>query len=160
MGPFYLRGATVAERLEFYSMPEPNSGCRLWLAGGDGVGYGTVWTPDGVKGAHVAAWEEANGIKAPKGMCVCHKCDVRPCIEAAHLFLGTKADNNADMARKGRAKGGGAKGESNRHSKLTEAAVRCIRADQRNPKIIAPEYDVHWSVIYQVKQRRRWSHVQ
>lgn len=43
----------------------------------------------------------------PKGMCICHKCDNRRCINKDHLFLGTAADNVADMMAKGRLSGQG-----------------------------------------------------
>jgi hypothetical protein len=36
----------------------------------------------------------------PAGLCVLHRCDVRPCINPDHLFLGTQKDNMADMAAK------------------------------------------------------------
>ena len=153
----YLR--TIEERLQEYSILEPSTGCRLWTAGKDGVGYGEIWDGSRNRGAHVVAWEQANGRPVRKGYCVCHRCDVHLCIEPTHLFEGTKADNNADMDRKGRSRRPSVPGMRNGRAKLSDDNVRAIRADMRNPKVIAPEYGVHWSVIYQVKQRRRWGHV-
>ena len=59
---------------------------------------------------HHLAWEVANG-PIPDGLWVLHHCDNPPCCETepsdeypdGHLFLGTHADNMADMAAKGRA---------------------------------------------------------
>jgi hypothetical protein len=38
----------------------------------------------------------------PDGICVLHRCDVKPCFNPDHLFLGTKGENNADTTAKGR----------------------------------------------------------
>jgi hypothetical protein len=56
---------------------------------------GSVWK------AHRVAWTLANG-PIPAGMHVLHTCDNPPCCNPGHLWLGTQADNMADMARKGR----------------------------------------------------------
>jgi len=92
---------SVSERLAAYSVPEPNSGCLLWLGGTLPFGHGMIRSRGRHIGAHRAAWEEANG-EIPNGMWVLHSCDVPSCINPRHLFLGTQADNNRDMFRKNR----------------------------------------------------------
>ena len=64
----------------------------------------------------------ANG-PIPDGMLVCHRCDVRHCVNPAHLFLGTAADNNADMVAKGR---------------------HVVPRSDYNPRVIARSMGVSW----------------
>jgi hypothetical protein len=85
-------------------LPEPNSGCWLWTGRYGNQGYGTYG--GGRRGervqAHRLVWEVTNG-PIPTGLFVLHRCDVRGCVNPAHLFLGTAKDNTRDMMAKGRA---------------------------------------------------------
>lgn len=92
------------ERFNKYWIPEPNSGCWLWLGACDGHGYGVLNLDGFVAKAHRFSYRTFRG-PIPKGLLICHKCDVRPCCNPNHLFLGTHADNHADMKAKDRPRG-------------------------------------------------------
>ena len=90
------------EKLAFWTMPEPNSGCLLWL--GEVTEYGYVrakWRNKGVERMNRAVWEHTHG-PIPAGLHVLHKCDVRSCLNVAHFFLGTNTENVVDKMAKGR----------------------------------------------------------
>jgi hypothetical protein len=168
-----VSGASLRERLAFYSIPEPNSGCQLWLGSVDRKGYGQLRFGGRLQAAHRLAWEIANG-PIPAGQGVLHRCDNPACVNLAHLRTGTPKENTADMMQKGRHDIGGlalgrdpppggwptrARGERMHFAKLTEADVRAIRSDARGCHKLAKQYGVGPSTIKSVRARRTWRHV-
>jgi hypothetical protein len=105
------------------------------------------------------AWELVFG-EIPEGLAVCHHCDNPHCVNPGHLFLGTWADNNRDRHQKGRS--GSAKGELHGKARLTEAAVKEIRAlhsQGLSYRVLARQYAMSRSGIAHIVQGRNWSHV-
>ena len=95
----------IYERFNQKFIPEPNTGCWLWIARLNNRGYGVIGRGrrgDGTTAAHRVSWELFCGL-IPNGMHVLHKCDNPPCVNPQHLFLGTHGDNMRDAVRKGRA---------------------------------------------------------
>lgn len=100
-----MHDPAMAQRIEAYSIPEPNSGCWIWLgavtqAGTKHERAKIFFTSNGSPAARAAYFAYRGTI--PAGHCVLHKCDTPLCVNPDHLWTGTHLDNVRDMDRKGR----------------------------------------------------------
>src|SRR5690242_9837351 len=117
--------STVAERFWAKAMPEPMSGCWLWLGAESSDGYGTFYLDGRTERAHRVALR-LTGREVPVDRVVCHRCDNRICVNPEHLFVGTQLENVQDCKRKGRTHK--PRGEANGRAKLSDAHVVALRA--------------------------------
>lgn len=112
---------------------------------------------------HRLVYCQANGLELEdiKGKVIRHTCDVRNCINPAHLVIGTEADNMRDKVERGRQ----TKGMEFKHAKLTDDAVREIRhtyvkgSPEFGGKALARKFGVSKPVIIGVIQNKLWRHV-
>lgn len=78
------------------------SGCWLWEGPVHPKGYAqTNYRGETVR-IHRKLYELAHNVDLTPEQFVCHKCDVRNCINPAHIWLGDAARNNQDAGKKGR----------------------------------------------------------
>lgn len=159
---------TIEEQKQFLKEKEPRfyekinftDTCWLWTAGQSGRGYGgysinTIKFP-----AHVICWSFFNG-RVPKGLNVCHSCDVKLCVNPNHLWVGTQKENIADCVSKGRFTVVRAHGVDHGRTKFTEEHVKTILV--LGPLIpvknIAKLFKVSKNAIYPILYRRNWKHI-
>jgi hypothetical protein len=144
----------------FWAKVKKTANCWLWIGTMSSYGYGMIWTGRIKTHANRVSWEMHNG-PIPAGLCVCHRCDNPACVRPDHLFLGTKAENNADRANKGRNRN--QFGEHNTMAKLTAEQVKAIRsrfaAGGIAKRRLAKEFGVHPQTIGDILSGLHWPHL-
>lgn len=147
-------GRRLAARLELRA-----SGCWIWTGSTNEKGYGQISVSQSKpKFVHRVAWTIARGL-IPPGICVLHHCDVPACCNPDHLFLGTRADNNADMRAKGRARYVLPPPAHNGSAKLRPDEIAQIRASHERGPILAARFHVSRSTISLVRRRDIWKDI-
>lgn len=140
------------------------SGCWLWTAAKSGTGYGKFRVGKRSFDAHVISWRIANGGEpVPVGKLVMHSCDVRGCVNPAHLSIGSTSENMRYAYRDGRLDHVIRRGCNCKHSKLTPDLVREIwklfQPRRFGARRIASALGVSEVSVAQVLKGQSWTHV-
>lgn len=167
----------LLERFEKKFIPEPISGCWLWIGGISNTGYGMIGiNGKRTKAAHRISWEIYRG-HIPPDLWVLHKCDVRCCVNPDHLYLGTAKNNVHDLMKRGNPRfeirknitpeielkriGNLPRGAMHHRSgaRLSEDQVRAIFLTSGPQRAIAARFGVCQQTVSLIKSKKRWAHL-
>jgi len=173
------RPKSLEQLLSYAEVRGPDE-CWEWQRNRSPSGYGRVAVNKKDKQAHRAVYECVFG-PIPEGKFVCHSCDNPPCVNPAHLWVGTPLENTRDMVEKGRGNWkrtpehqkklnaasrkwaaqniGHQNGERGPNAKLKDEDVRAIRGSTDSQHKLAKKYGVGQWTIWAIKNRVTWKHL-
>ena len=134
---------------------EDKNGCWRWIGYKDKGGYGHIGF--GGEMIHRFSYRRFKG-EIPEGLCVCHTCDVRDCVNPNHLWLGTTQENTADKISKGRQ----IRGEKIGSSKLKDEdilKIRKMRIEGKKQKEICEAFGISRATVMLICQNKLWKHI-
>jgi len=143
---------SLSERLLSKVKIDNETDCWNWTGSKRG-GYGQIMIDKTPRGAHCVSYEIHRGT-IPAGIFVCHQCDNRACVNPAHLFLGSAADNAADRDAKGRQII--FNGADHGSAKLSEADVIAIRSSSESQRKLGQRYGISGSQVCRIRTGKQW----
>jgi hypothetical protein len=142
----------------FWCKVKKTESCWLWIGAQTRGGYGCfgIWNghKTDLRRAHRFSYELTYG-EIPTGLVVRHTCDIRACVNPAHLCLGTQEQNIRDMHSRGRAP----TGSKHHNAKIDEDIANTIRtlyAGGQPQASIARQLSVSPYVVHSVVRGLRW----
>lgn len=163
--------AKVMAFIERHSMPEPNTGCWLWMGPVQESGYGYIVDPR--RPIHRASMPRTQVHRI-----VCeivhrpmsaeeqtrHLCHNKSCVNPDHLAPGTRTENSMDSVRAGHWTF--TRGEKNGRAKITAEQAAEIRRDYmpgRQPRgvrmaeEIGARYGISESMVRKIARGENWA---
>ena len=139
-----------------HSIPEPTSGCWIWIGACLKDGRGNITREINGKKKSIRASRfsyEAFVGPIPTGMLICHKCDTPSCVNPQHLYCGTSKDNYWDSRNKNRHY---VRNRSN-HSlnKLSDEDIKYIKDNHatESTSSLANRFGVAFTTISNIRKR-------
>jgi hypothetical protein len=163
------RFMSKVEKQTDMASPHVDTPCWLWMGSINHAGYGLLSALVGTRRkqwlAHRLSAKFLGGHETA-GLCVCHHCDTRTCVNPEHLFVGTRQENLTDMVLKGRSTIGVPRpqqsGELHGCAKLSEDDVHEIRdmiANGATCQVVADIFGMSRATISHIKNGRLWKHL-
>ncbi|PZF83226.1 HNH endonuclease [Jiangella anatolica] len=131
--------------------------CWEWIGSRDKNGYGRFFFEGLQRRATHASLIMFKGERVADGLCARHACDNPPCVNPAHLLVGTRKQNTADAVGRRRH----AHGEKHGRAKITEDDVREMRRRYATASAseLALEFGISKTQVYYIALGRSWRHV-
>lgn len=172
-------------RFEAKFVPEPNSGCWLWIAAlHERAGYGAFRYKGQARLAHRVSYEHFRGI-IPAGLVLDHLCRTRCCVNPEHLEAVTLLENirrgvpatgknsgaykHPERLARGLHHGSKthpeclARGDSSGTAVLNSSLVKQIRLlrerDHLSYSALGRLFGVHVMTISDLIRRKTWAHI-
>lgn len=121
--------------------------CWNWIGSARTRGYGVI-SKNGKQTSATHVSLEIHGTIVPNGLWVLHKCDNPRCVNPSHLYVGTPRQNSRDAVLRDRFR-----------RKLTPKQASEIKRSDKDAVVLAKEYGVSESLIYAIRNGRKWAHV-
>lgn len=141
------RAADLEKR--FWRQVQKTDFCWEWQGTRNALNYGHFRIRHKTAKAHRVAWMICNG-DIPKGLFICHACDNPPCVNPAHLWIGTELENIKDRDTKKRV----AHGEKHYNCKLSDADILTIFNAKGTQKAIAEKFGIDQSWVSDIKNKK------
>jgi hypothetical protein len=145
----------VRERIEKYSVPDPNSGCHLWI-GAAANNYPVLNLGKKLHRVTRLLLAEKLDRELLDDEHALHSCDVSFCVNKHHLHVGSHQQNMRELWER---KPPRRRGDGVGKSKLTARQVVAIRGASGTLRGLAKEFGVSSTTIFFVRSGKTWHHV-